>query len=125
MLGLHQILHATLPRYLPLCTFEPEEPYHQLLDASGALVAAFDSAVAAMYSEQDVEEIENAIVVLREHSRTLLKAFRSRLERACTDSGKLESCNSFLAKWIDRSNKEEEEWKSMTMSMTTLRTALP
>ena len=125
LLGLHQILHATIPRYLPLLTLSPEELYTDILSSSDKLSAAFDTAVAAMYPEQDTEEIDEAVTGLSERSVSLVKSVRERLDRAAGNEEKKEACRSFLTKWQDRLTKEEHEWREKGLSMASLAHALP
>jgi hypothetical protein len=125
LFGLHQILQATIPRYLPLLVLEPEEAYRSLLDASSALTAAFDSAVAAMFPTQEKDEIEAAVKDLGQRSLALARSVRRRLDRAKVDEAKAEACRSFLTRWEERLKKEEEVWAEKGLSVSALGHALP
>lgn len=125
LFGLHQILHSTIPRYLPLLVLEPEEPYSRLLDASSALTAAFDSAIEAMYPDQDEEEVDSAVSSLGRRSLGLIKTFRDRLDRAIGDEDRRSQCATFLTKWEDRLQKEQGAWSERALSVSSLKHALP
>lgn len=125
LLGLHQILYSTIPRYLPLLVLTPEETYTDLLHTGSSVVAAFDSAVSAMYPEQDREEIETAIDQLNERSRKLATLLTARLDRVSREDEKRVACRLFLGKWEDRLEKEVKTWSERSLSVKSLEYALP
>ncbi|KAL1406290.1 hypothetical protein Q8F55_007986 [Vanrija albida] len=120
LLGLHQILHAQLPRHLGLLVQSPEEGYAALVDASGAVVAAFDTAVSAMYPEQDGAEVAAALDALGKASRALAAAFGTRLASAPAEKVKKEAAESFVARWLARLDAEELEWETKRLALVQL-----
>jgi hypothetical protein len=120
---LYQILHTSIPRYLPLLSTSPELPYSSLLDVSARILGSFDTAVSSMYPPQDEMEIEKAMNDLDEQSRALASALRSRL-KVVGDEGKLEACLKFLDRWEATMQKEKESWRARRLSLTSLGEAL-
>ena len=125
LLGLYQILQGAIPRFLHLLVLEPEEPYFELLDISTALTAAFDSTIAALYPEQDVGEIDSAMEDISRRSKQIVTLVQQRAARSSHDPTQIAPFTSFLTKWLDRMNREEDLWKSRGISMTSLRENLP
>ncbi|KAK4686619.1 cyclin-D1-binding protein 1, partial [Tremellales sp. Uapishka_1] len=125
LLSLHQILHATIPRYLPLLTLSPDVPYSPLMSSSSEIIAAFDTAISCMYPQQDEDDIEAALRDLDTKSAALVKAVRARL--ALVDSAKAEeaaACRSFLDRWETRVAVESTKWRERRLSLSSLSQAL-
>lgn len=129
LLGLHQVLHASLPRFVvssPSSTNDPN--FRQLLDASSAIVAAFDTAIAAMYPTQIEVEITSALDDLAGRSRAALSATESVLAAMLDNEQRVaqsEKLSSFSKKWLDRLETETKAWHERKMSMSSLQDALP
>ncbi|WOO83814.1 uncharacterized protein LOC62_05G007334 [Vanrija pseudolonga] len=120
LLGLHQIMHAQLPRHLGLLVHEPEEAYTALLDASAGVVAAFDTAVSAMYPEQDGAEVAATLDALGGKSRALAAAFSARLASSPADEAKKEIAASFVRRWLERLDVESLEWETKRLALVEL-----
>ena len=128
LLGLHQLLHASIPRFLPcLATSTKETTYHDLVDASGQTVAAFDTAISTMYPEQDESEISSSLRDLGEVSRKTISLLQSRLAANSTSStqAQRDQFTSFLGKWLERLEKENASWEERRLSVASLNSALP
>jgi hypothetical protein len=128
LLGLHQLLHASIPRFLPcLATSTKESTYHDLVDASGQTVAAFDTAISTMYPEQDESEISSSLRDLGEVSRKTISLLQSRLAANSTSStqAQRDQFTLFLSKWLERLEKENASWEERRLSVASLNSALP
>ncbi|WVQ79196.1 hypothetical protein IAT38_001292 [Cryptococcus sp. DSM 104549] len=104
ILALHQILHASVPKYLDDC----EKEWQPLLQASERFTDAYDGAVSAMYSEQDEEEIDEALEELEQVSREIAKTVKDKS----------------MTRWLERFDLEKEKWASRKMSLGALSAAL-
>lgn len=126
LFGLHQILHATVPRYLKLLSLSPEESYTTLLSAGDDLVAALDTAVSAMYPSQDVAEINGAVDELNSKGRALAAVFRERLQRAAKeeDAKEREVANNFVQRWEVKLADEAKLWEEKRFGVGSLADAL-
>jgi hypothetical protein len=114
LLGLHQLLHASIPRFLPCLAMSPKETtYHDLVDASGQTVAAFDTAISTMYPEQDETEVSNSLRDLGEGSRKTISLLQSRLAAISNSSPQVQrdQFTAFLGKWLERLEKENASWE--------------
>jgi hypothetical protein len=128
LLGLHQLLHASIPRFLPcLTTSTKETTYHDLVDASGQTVAAFDTAISTMYPEQDESEISSSLRDLGEVSRKTISLLQTRLAAISSAStqAQRDQLTSFLSKWLERLEKENASWEERRLSVASLNSALP
>lgn len=120
LLGLHQIMHAQIPRHLGLLVHDPEEAYTALLDASAGVVAAFDTAVSAMYPEQDGAEVAATLDALGKKSRALAAAFSARLASSPAEEAKKEIAASFVRRWLERLDVESLEWETKRLALVEL-----
>ncbi|WVQ77704.1 hypothetical protein IAR50_007394 [Cryptococcus sp. DSM 104548] len=105
LLALHQLLHASLPRYIPQLA---EENLHPLLVMSEDLTDAYDELVSATHPGQDEEEIREALAQLRDLSM--------KMSGAVTDKS--------IDKWKEKFEQEQEKWESRKMDMSELSEAL-
>jgi hypothetical protein len=125
LLGLHQLLHASIPRFLPcLATSKAEPTYRDLVDASAGTVAAFDTAISTMYPDQDESEISASLRDLAAKSRHTISLLQTRLGAMDTQAER-EQLSSFLKKWLERLEKESTSWEERRLSVSTLSSALP
>ena len=100
VLDLYHILHSSIPRFLPILETTPKTSYRPLFDASYVLVAAFDTAISAMYSDQDTREIFHSMTNLGDRSNDMVRVIRDCLS-SIADPGVV-TCRSFLEKWESR-----------------------
>ena len=128
LLGLHQLLHASIPRFLP-CLADPttETTYHDLVLASASTVAAFDTAISTMYPEQDESEISASLRDLGGESRKTIEQLQSRLSVSSLSATQTQrdQFESFLGKWLERLEKETASWEERRLSVKSLDSALP
>lgn len=130
MLALHQILHASLPRFLPLLALSPEESYSDLLSAGESLVSGLDNAVASLHPGQDAGEINTEIEALNGLGRSLVAVFGQRLERAGEGKGeaeeakKREMAKTFVQRWVGKLEEETRRWEEVRVSLADLGDAL-
>lgn len=126
LLALHQILHATLPRYLNLLALAPEETYGVLLYGGEQLVAAADNAVSVLHPKHDVSEINEAVGELNKAGKELATTFRQRLQRASAGKeGKdREVALNFVQRWEAKLSDEIKSWEEKRMSVGGLADAL-
>lgn len=106
----------------------PDTSYRSLLDASAAFVAAFDSAIASMYPEQDVTGIKDAMKELAASSTRLVDQARSRLVLGGLDpsgEAKRAQCLTFLDRWAARLILEQAAWDEQAISMAGMNHSLP
>ena len=128
LLGLHQLLHASIPRFLTcLAMSTSETTYYDLVGASGRTVAAFDTAISTMYPEQDESEISSSLRDLGEVSRKTIALLQSRLAANSNSStqAQRDQFTSFLSKWLERLEKENASWEERRLSVASLNSALP
>ena len=100
LLGLHQILHASFPRFLPTLAVESDRTYQPLRLASSNFVAAFDTAVDTLSASEEDDEMRVALDSLECSSRALLSSLRARTTVIDT------ACLSFVDKWEARYDLE-------------------
>ncbi|CAK9782531.1 hypothetical protein CC85DRAFT_37835 [Cutaneotrichosporon oleaginosum] len=124
VLGLHQVLHASLPRFLPLLVLSPEESYSDLVAAGGALVSALDDAVASLHPGQDSGEINAEVEALNARGRALASAFATRLERAGGEPQTRAVAESFVSRWEAKLVQEVAKWEETRVSLADLGDAL-
>lgn len=127
VLALHQILHATLPRFLPLLALPREESYADLLAAGEALVAGLDDAVASLHPGQDSGEVNAEVEALNGLGRELASCFARRLARAGEedkDEGKRTVASTFVQRWEARLAEERGRWEETRVSLSDLGDAL-
>ncbi|ODN72956.1 hypothetical protein L202_08361 [Cryptococcus amylolentus CBS 6039] len=105
LLALHQLLHASMPRYLPQL---PENDLTLLLTLSENLIDAYDELVSATHPGQDEEEIREASIRLRDLSL--------KMASVVTDKS--------IDKWKERFQQEQEKWESRKLDMSNLSEAL-
>lgn len=122
--GLHQILHATVPRYLHLLELQPEMTYGPLLAAGAEVVAALDTAISGMYPKQDVAEIIGSVDALNAKGRALATAFRARLAQSAAPEDQGAVAKSFVDRWETRLDLEVKAWDEAKLSMSALADAL-
>ncbi|KAL7425124.1 hypothetical protein Q5752_000812 [Cryptotrichosporon argae] len=124
LLGLHQVLHPSLSRYVPLLSTSPEITFTPLLDASAALLSAFDNAVSSLYPTQDEAVIDAAFDELAERSRAVLAEVRRRLDAATDGDDRRKACRTFVGQWEARAAGELESWRGRRFDMTELQNSL-
>ncbi|WWC73711.1 uncharacterized protein I206_107683 [Kwoniella pini CBS 10737] len=105
LLALHQILHATIPRFINQLT---EDQYRPILAISTNFVDAYDDAVSSMHPGQDEPEIEEALIQLEDISRQL--------------AGKIQDPS--VDKWVERLEIEQKKWEERRLDLKTLKNAL-
>lgn len=128
LLGLHQLLHASIPRFLPcLAASTTEATYRDLMDASARTVAAFDTAISTMYPEQDESEISASLRDLGDVSRKTIPLLQSRLTAISDVStqSQRDQFKTFLSKWLERLESETTSWEERRLSVSSLGSALP
>lgn len=130
LLALHQILHATLPRFLPVLPLSPEESYSDLLSAGSAVVAGLDDAVASLHPGQDAGEVNAEVEALNGLARGLATCFAQRLARAgAGEEGEEEAkkrtvAATFVGRWESKLDEERTRWEEVRVSLTDLADAL-
>lgn len=122
-------MHASLPRFVPPTTAnQPDPSYREALGASSEIVAAFDTAIASMYPEQDVQEIDTALRDLEAKSRKALLTFETALT-AMPDpdarQAQQDKLSSFGERWSARLEAETKAWNERKLSLSSLKAALP
>ncbi|BEI86828.1 hypothetical protein CcaverHIS002_0701740 [Cutaneotrichosporon cavernicola] len=124
VLKLHQILHATIPRFLPPLVLSPEESYADLLSAGQVHVGALDDAVSSFHPVQDSREINKEVDKLNIEGRALATAFASRLARAGREHKTYAVAFQFVTRWEAKLAEEVAKWEENRVSLTELGDAL-
>ncbi|WVR08069.1 hypothetical protein IAU60_005115 [Kwoniella sp. DSM 27419] len=104
LLALHQILHATIPRFLD----QFSDRYTPLLHLSTAFLDAYDRAVSAMHPEQDEREIDQSLSSLEAISRKLAEMVK----------------DNSTAKWLERLELEKRKWDERRLDLGSLADAI-
>ncbi|OCF42619.1 hypothetical protein I317_03604 [Kwoniella heveanensis CBS 569] len=115
LLALHQILHATIPRFIDQFDHRSDgsssaakHTYTELIQTSTAFVDAYDEAVSSMHPGQDEEDIEET---LRE-----LESVSCRLAGMVDDKS--------VDKWRERLEIEKQKWEERRLDLASLGDAL-
>ena len=129
LLGLHQVLHASISRFIPPSSpLHPDPNYRQLITDTGAIVAAFDTAIGAMYPVQKETEIESALNDLETKSKRVIVSAEAVLAQVQDEEGRKsqqEKLGNFSQRWTDRLESEKKAWEERKMSLRSLQDALP
>ncbi|WVF68271.1 hypothetical protein IAT40_003036 [Kwoniella sp. CBS 6097] len=120
LLALHQILHATIPRFIDqfhdaidIDTENASFPsgrhtYTELMQTSTAFVDAYDEAVSSMHPGQDEEDIEECL--------SELEAVSLKLAEMVDDKS--------IGKWRERLQVEKKKWDERRLDLSSLGDAL-
>lgn len=118
-LALHQILHASLPRFFGDLPPGSHSAFRPLLAASSVQVAAFDTAIASLYPEQDLKAITEAMSSLHAASKALATAFLA------STSAEQSVARTFVTRWLAKADEEWHQCEWSGMSVASLARALP
>ncbi|WVQ95822.1 hypothetical protein IAU59_002921 [Kwoniella sp. CBS 9459] len=116
LLALHQILHATIPRFVDQfrdandaeTSSTAKRTYTELIRISTAFVDAYDEAVSSMHPGQDEEEVEESLKELENVSLRL--------------AGMVEDRS--IGKWRERLEVEKKKWDERRLDLKSLSDAL-
>lgn len=123
LLGLHQILHATVPRYIPLGTITEAKPSSTILSAGSDFVNAFDEAVGALSTGQDVADIKEAMADLASKARNVCAQITDRIKAEPQNEDRKKALES-LRKWGDKLDETTKAWEESAFGMSELKDAL-
>lgn len=123
LLGLHQILHATVPRYIPLGTITKALPSSTILAAGSDFVNAFDEAVGALSTGQDVADIKEAMGDLAAKARKVCDEITERIRAEPENEDRKKALDS-LRKWGEKLDETTKAWEESAFGMSELRDAL-
>ncbi|WVO21576.1 uncharacterized protein IAS62_002885 [Cryptococcus decagattii] len=104
LLSLHQLLHASMPRYFD----QAEDHLQALLEESSKFVGCYDNVVSSLHPEQDEEEINSALDDIEKISRRMA----SLVGNVSTD------------KWTTKYDMEREKWSDRKFNMRSLGVAI-
>jgi hypothetical protein len=123
ILALHNILHSSMIRYLPQLLSAKLPTSRDLLHASSAYLAKFDSAACLFHAPQIATDIDFALRDLQLHSEDLISTAKAMI--ALSDhSPDLLPCLTLITRWEARLRSEMELWDQRLISMSSLRDAL-
>lgn len=110
------LLHASLPRHLPVVTTNPPTTFLAVVLATKALVAAYDESVSALEPKQDMKEVVSGMEKLRLAAIAVMHAVQVRF----SDERRLEqqSCQEFLLKWEKKHKAEVQNWRDQALAST-------
>ncbi|OWZ65425.1 hypothetical protein AYX14_06224 [Cryptococcus neoformans] len=104
LLSLHQLLHASIPRYFD----QAEDHLQVLLEESSKFVDCYDELVSSLHPEQDEEEIDSALGDIEKISRGMA----SLVGNMSTD------------KWAIKYDMEKGKWSDRKFDMRSLAVAI-
>lgn len=99
-----------------------------MITDTGAIVAAFDTAIGAMYPIQKESEIESALNDLETKSKRVIVSAEAVLAEVKDEEGRKEQqekLSNFSGRWMDRLGSEKKAWEERKMSLKSLQDALP
>ena len=123
LLGLHQILHATVPRYIPLGTITKALPSSTILGAGSDFVNAFDEAVGALSTGQDVADIKEAMGDLGATARKVCDEITERIRAEPENEDRKKALDS-LRKWTEKLDETTKAWEESAFGMSEMMDAL-
>lgn len=123
MLGLHQILHATVPRYIPLGTITKALPSASILGAGSDFANAFDEAVGALSTGQDVPDIKEAMGDLGTKARKVCDEIAERIRVEPENEDRKKALDS-LRKWTEKLDETTKAWEESAFGMSEMMDAL-
>lgn len=123
LLGLHQILHATVPRYIPLGTITKALPSCSILGAGSEFANAFDEAVGALSTGQDVADIKEAMGDLGAKARKVCDEITERIRAEPENEDRRKALDS-LRKWTEKLDETTKAWEESAFGMSEMMDAL-
>lgn len=119
LLGLHQILHATVPKYIPRGAITKELPSSTILAAGSDLVHAFDEAVGALSTGQDIADIKEAMGNLNDKARRVCDEIAQRIAAEPENEDRKKVLET-LRKWGAKLDEETKAWEESAFGMSEL-----
>lgn len=112
-----------MPRYIPLGTITKALPSSTILAAGSDFVNAFDEAVGALSTGQDVADIKEAMGDLGAKARKVCVEITERIRVEPENEDRKKALDS-LRKWGEKLDETTKAWEESTFGMSELRDAL-